>query len=273
MRVAVVGHIEWVTFLRVDRAPAAGMIAHASEAWEEPAGGGGVAAVEMARLAGACAFYSALGGDDAGRRSRAMLEAHGVEVRARTRAEPQRRAITLLDPSGERTIIVHGAALAADAGDGLDLAELEHTDAVYFCKGDAALLRAARRARTLVATARVLPVLKEAGVELDALVRSARDDGERYAPGDLDPPPRLAVATEGAAGGRWETSAGEEGRWTAAPLPGPFEDSYGAGDSFAAALAFALAEGRPPADALAFAAARGALALSRRGAHGARPAR
>ena len=51
-----------------------------------------------------------------------------------------------------------------------------------------------------------------------------------------------------------------------AALPGEREDAYGAGDCFAAALAFALAEGRPPAEALAFAAERGAAALTRRGA-------
>jgi ribokinase len=268
MKVAVVGHVEWVSFLRVDRAPAAGMIAHASEAWDEPAGGGGVVAVEMARLAGAATFFTALGNDAFGERSRAILKGLGVEVRARARDEPTRRAVTLLDPAGERTIIVIGSALAPRVEDQLGIEEFATTDAVYFCKGDAAMLRAARRARTLVATARILPILKEAGVELDALVYSARDEGEKYTPGELDPPPRLAVGTEGGAGGFWRAVSGEHGRWSAAPLVGNFEDSYGAGDSFAAGLAYALAEQRSIAGALDFAASRGALALSRKGAHG-----
>jgi ribokinase len=268
MNVAVVGHVEWVTFLRVDRAVSSGAIAHAAEVWEEPAGGGGVAAAEMARLAGACKFFTALGGDEAGRRSRRELEALAIDVRAAERSEPQRRAITLLDPAGERTIIVYGAALAPKHDDALDFAELAEVDAVYFCKGDAATLRLARRARVLAATARILPVLKEAAVPLDVLVHSARDEGERYTPGELDPPPSITVATEGAAGGRWRTASGDEGRWSAAPLPGRFEDTYGAGDSFAAALAFAIAEKRPIAGAISFAAARGALALCRKGAHG-----
>ncbi|MBW3592561.1 MAG: ribokinase, partial [Actinobacteria bacterium] len=50
----------------------------------------------------------------------------------------------------------------------------------------------------------------------------------------------------------------------------PLVDTYGAGDSFAAALTFALAEGRDAEDALAFAAERSALALTRSGAHGRR---
>ena len=49
MRVAVIGHIEWCEFVRVGRMPLAGEIAEASAYTEEPAGGGAVAAVQMAR--------------------------------------------------------------------------------------------------------------------------------------------------------------------------------------------------------------------------------
>ena len=42
----------------------------------------------------------------------------------------------------------------------------------------------------------------------------------------------------------------------------------GAGDSFAAGLTYALAAGRSPDEALRFAAERGALAMTRRGANG-----
>src|SRR5438046_3042188 len=51
MRVAVVGHVEWVEFARVERVPRPGEIVHALETWEEPAGGGAVAAAQLARLA------------------------------------------------------------------------------------------------------------------------------------------------------------------------------------------------------------------------------
>ena len=44
-------------------------------------------------------------------------------------------------------------------------------------------MREARRAGTLVSTARGLETLTEARVELDALVASARDPGERYEDG------------------------------------------------------------------------------------------
>ena len=268
MIVAVVGHVEWVEFVRVVELPARGAIIRASEAWDEPAGGGAVAAVELAHLAGACTLYTRVGGDALGARVAPALAEHRVIVRAITGREPQRRAITLLDASGERTIIVVGEAPAPAGADPIGLNDLAHADAVYFCKGDAAALRAARRARVLVATARVLPVLKEAGVTLDALVHSARDDGERYRDGDLVPPPRLVATTEGAEGGRYRTSNGSEGRWAAAPLPGEPRDAYGAGDCFAAALAHGLALGLPDARALDHAATRAAAALCRTGALG-----
>ena len=61
VRAAVVGHVEWVEFVRVDRVPVPGEIVHAHETWTEPAGGGAVAAMQLLRLAGAATFYTALG--------------------------------------------------------------------------------------------------------------------------------------------------------------------------------------------------------------------
>ena len=82
MRVAVVGHVEWVEFVRVEHVPAPGEIVHALESWEEPGGGGAVAAVQLARLAGGCLFLTALGDDALGRRAESELEALGVRVEA-----------------------------------------------------------------------------------------------------------------------------------------------------------------------------------------------
>src|SRR5438105_15962343 len=71
VRVAVIGHVEWVEFARVDRVPAAGDIVHATETWEEPAGGGAVAAMQLLRLAGPgrTLFLTALGDDAFGHRA------------------------------------------------------------------------------------------------------------------------------------------------------------------------------------------------------------
>ncbi|MEO0601314.1 MAG: PfkB family carbohydrate kinase [Myxococcota bacterium] len=264
MRVAVVGHVEWVSFFGIDQPIHPGAIVRAEPGVEEAAGGGGVAAVELARLAGASTLFTALGDDAIGHGVVPALEALGVEVRAEMRSEPQRRAITVVDPEGERTIVVIGPAQAPPAA----RVDVDGFDCVYLCKGDVAVVRRARSARVLCATARILPVLQEAGVELDVLVHSANDPSERYRPGELDPAPRLVATTEGGAGGRFHTHEGVSGRWAAAPLDGPTIDTYGAGDSFAAALGFAVARGDTVDEALAFAASRGAAALSRRGAHG-----
>jgi ribokinase len=155
------------------------------------------------------------------------------------------------------------------AADPLPWSELEETDAVYFTAGDAGAARLARAARKLVATPRGLEVLTEAKIELDALVSSGRDPGERYEPGDLDPPPLLVVRTAGAAGGEWEAADGRRGRWDATPLPGPVADSYGCGDSFAAGLTYALGAGRSPEEAVLLAARCGAACLTGRGPYGA----
>jgi ribokinase len=262
MRVAVVGHVEWVEFVRVDQVPHPGEIVHALETWEEPAGGGAVAAVQLSRLAGSCLFFTGLGADELGRRSRAELARLGVDLRAIPEAEPTRRAFTFVDESGERTITVLGEKLRPRGGDSrLPWGELAGLDAVYFVSGDAEALHHARLARVLVATARELPTLREAGVQLDALVGSGEDDGEVYRPGDLEPAPHVVVTTAGALGG-WIQPGGP---FRAAPLSGTVVDTYGAGDCFAAGLTFALAGGDPIEEAVAFGARCGAAVMTGRG--------
>jgi ribokinase len=265
MRVAVVGHVEWAEFARVEHVPEPGEIVHTLESWQEPAGGGAVAAVQLARLAGECLFLTALGDDDLGHRAKRELEALGVRVEAAWRSEPQRRAFVHTDDDAERTITVLGQRPGPRRDDPLPWAELQRVDALYLTAGDAGAVRAARAARKLVATVRAIGPLAEAGVQLDSLVASASDRGERYAPGDLDPPPLLVVRTGGADGGSFEAADGSTGSWAAAELPGPPVDAYGAGDSFAAGLTYGLGEGCAPHDALALAARCGAACLTGRG--------
>jgi ribokinase len=265
VRVAAVGHVEWVEFVRGDHVPAAGEIVHTHDSFEEPAGGGAVAAVQLARLAGGATFLTALGKDELARRTRARLAELGVIVRDAARDTPTRRGLTFLDAHGERTIITIGERLTPRGRDDLDWAELHRADGVYLTAADAEGLHAARAAGVLVASPRAGRVLREEGVRLDALVYSDGDELETAFVRALDPPPTLLVATRGADGGRYETAQGQTGSWAAAPLPGPIADTYGAGDSFAAALTFALAQGRDPDAALAVAARAGAICLTGRG--------
>src|SRR5206468_6206786 len=154
MQLAVVGHVEWVEFARVDHVPAPGEIVHALETWQEPAGGGAVAAVQLSRLAGECLFLTALGDDELGHRAATALERFGVRVEAVWRNGPQRRAFVHLDAGAERTITVIGSRLGPHGSDPLPWDELERADAVYFTAGDAGAVRAARAAQRLVATTR-----------------------------------------------------------------------------------------------------------------------
>jgi ribokinase len=265
MHAAVVGHVEWIEFGRVDRVPAPGEIVHVNESWEVPGGGGAVAAVQLCRLANAATLYTALGDDELGHRSKRELERLGLRVEALFRPERQRRAFVHVDRAGERTITVVGERLGPSAEDPLPWHELDDVDTVYFTAGDAGAVREARRARTLVATARGLDVLAEAGVELDALVASSRDRGELYEAGDVEPPPMHVVRTAGAAGGEYESSAGKRGRWEATAPPGPVSDFYGCGDSFAAGLTYGLGAGLPIGEAVELGARCGAACATGRG--------
>jgi len=251
VRCAVVGHVEWVESVLVDRAPGAGQIAHGTADWSEPAGGGTVAAAQLLKLAGACDFFTALGEDELGRRSAARIAELGIAADIEWFGST-RRAFVQVDANGERTITTVGAKLRRRR-----LPSMDVYGAVFFVAGEPDALRAARAARFLSATPRELPTLLEGGVHLDLLVGSGTDPGERYEEG-LDV--ALVVRTEGVRGG---TADGH--RYETAAPQGPIVDTYGAGDSFAAGLTFALGLGDALDDALALAARAGAAVITGKG--------
>jgi ribokinase len=261
---AVVGHAEWTEFARVERVPAPGEIVAAAESWQQVAGGGVVAAVQIAKLTGGCLFITALGDDALGQRAASELGAMGVEVAVAWRPEPQRRAFVFLDDAGDRTITTIGDRMAPRGGDDLPWQRLASADAVYFTAGDPGALRRARAAKQLVATIRAGAALR-GGVQLDALVRSAGDPGERYAARDVEPAPSAVIATDGESGGRIELADGVVDDWIATPLPGPRVDVHGAGDSFAGGLAVGLGRAMDLADAVELAARCGAACVTGRG--------
>jgi ribokinase len=262
MKAAVVGHVEWVTFGRVDHVPAPGEIVHADDVFEAPAGGGPVAAVQLLKLAGDCTFFTALGDDELGHRSRDELVEMGMRVECVFRPDAQRRAFTHVDKDGERTITVIGTRLGPHASDPLAWDILDGVDAVYFCAGDDDALREARRARALVATSREAGRLARTGVYLDAVVGSARDESERYVP--IDPEPGAIVQTLGSEGGRYR-AAGRNGVWAVEALAGPRVCAYGAGDSFAAGLTYGLGAGDSIENAIQIGARCGAACAMGRG--------
>jgi ribokinase len=98
------------------------------------------------------------------------------------------------------------------------------------------------------------------------VVASSADAAERYTP--FEPAPRFVAITAGARGGEWTGADGVTGKWQAVPVPGPVVDAYGAGDSFAAGVAFALGEGDDIDAALQLGARCGATCMTGRGPYG-----
>jgi ribokinase len=265
VRVAVVGHIEWVDFVSLDRYPDEGQVAHAEHWSARVGGGGGVAAIVLAELGADVDFFLALGRDANGLATVEQLTERGVRPHVAWRERMTRRAITYLSGHGERTIVTIGERLQPHGNDDLEWERLRAAGAVYFTAGDAGALAHARQAGVLVASPRGRDAFEDPRApQLDALVFSTEDHDEREWAARLAGSTRLMVATEGAAGGRWWGES--EGRWAAVPLPGAACDTYGCGDSFAAAFTFGLGAGRSVAGAARLGAEWGAVALARTGA-------
>ena len=253
-------------FLAVDQLPHPGTIGHALRTLQEPAGGGAVVAVQMARLQQQPVhFFTAIGRDSVGEACVKRLEDLGLVVHVAWREAPTRRGISLVDGEGDRAITVIGERLTPSLDDDLPWEALGECDGLFVTAADVPLLKACRAAAVLAATPRVrLPVLQKAGVSIDALIGSGLDPGEMVDPDQLKPAPHIMIRTEGAAGGLSLPG----GRYEPAPLPGPMVESYGCGDSFAAGVVTGLAARWSLAEAIALGAQCGAVCATRFGPYG-----
>lgn len=262
--VAVVGHVEWVDFLRVTHLPVRGEVQRAERELTHAGGGAVVAAAALAELGAEVQFFCAVGRDEVGEQAVAELAARGISVHAARRDMPTRRVLTLLDAAGERTILTIGERLQPAGRDPLPWERLRDAEGVYVTAGDEAAVVHARAARVLVATPRLRERLDGTPVAIDALVFSSGDSDEMRWAESLQSRTRMMVATEGPAGGRWWGES--SGRWQAVPPPGPPRDSYGCGDAFAGGFTFGLARGLTPGQAAEVGARCGAEMLTRVGA-------
>jgi ribokinase len=264
-RLAVVGHVEWVDFIPVRRMPQPGEVLHAEGvAFSRAAGGGGVVAVVLAELGARVDFFCALGDDPHGHAAAQQLAERGVEVHVAWRSQqPTRRALTLLEGGGERTIVTVGERLQSAGSDELDWGLLAQCDGVYFTAGDVGALEHARRVGVVVASPRGRAALEQ-GPPVEALVFSQRDADEAEWARRLAGKARLFVETRGAEGGVWWGES--EGSWRPAVPEKAIKDSYGCGDSFAAGFTFGLSSGSSVAEAAELGARCGARCLTRQGA-------
>jgi sugar/nucleoside kinase (ribokinase family) len=254
-------------------------------------GSAAIMACGAARLGLKVAFAGRIGDDDTGVYVRTALESRGVDTRAlRTDPGLATPLTAVLNRGADRAILTAPGTLAATTGDDVPealLADCRHVHAAsYFlmpalARALPALFAAARAhgATTSLDTnddpagkwdpaglAAVLPVtdvllpnaqearaLSGAGTPAEAAARLAAQGP-------------LVVVKDGAAG-----ALAHDGRdlLRTPAVPVVPLDTVGAGDSFDAGMVAALLAGLPPADALALAAACGALSTR---AHGGTPA-
>jgi len=239
LKLAVIGHIEWVTFLKVDHLPLAGQISHAKGCFEEAAGGAAVAAVQMARLInGPVDLITSLGKDTYGEKCYERLTKLGINLKVAWREKPTRKAISLIRKDGERAITVIGERLQPIASDDLPWSEMKSYDGIFVTATDKEGLKHARKANFLAATPRTgKNTLEISKVKINALIGSGIDPGEKINFEDLLPKPDIYIATEGKLGGKIYP---QEYKYKSIKPSSKEIDSYGCGDCFAGAVTTAL---------------------------------
>ena len=239
LKLAVIGHVEWMRFLSVDKLPKPGIISHSKKCIEAPAGGGALTAVEMHNLTNEPVhFFTALGKDLNGQICQKQLEERGLILHIAWRDKPTREGISFVDSNGERAITVIGERLQPDSKDELPWGELHRFDGVFISATNSEIIRLARKAKLIAATPRVgIKAINQAKVQLDLLVGSRLDPGEKYEEKEINPLPKIRISTEGSSGG--ESWPG--GRYKAIEMISPVIDTYGCGDKFAAGVTTGLA--------------------------------
>ncbi|MEW2571616.1 ribokinase [Streptomyces sp. NPDC047070] len=294
MKIAVVGSYGAGLTMRVPRAPSAGETVSGGTFDPGPGGKGSNQAVAAARLGAEVALLTAVGDDDFGRAARELWRAEGVGAEhVVTSLAPTMVGFILVEPSGENRI-----AIAPGALDELDAAAVERFRAEIAAadilvvsmeipeEAVAAALRTGRETgtRTLLNPAPARPLPEECWPLIDVITPNQTEApvllglGEDHGLDDEDLVRALRERTGGIAvltrGGQGALVAEESGVTSVPPHPPTaVVDTTGAGDSFTAALAVALAEGLPAARAAAFAAVAGSHTVSVAGVIPALPTR
>jgi len=243
---------------------------------ESFAGGKGAnQATAAARLGAEAHMVGCVGDDDRGRWLRGVLDSNGVDASlVRTADGPTGTAVPLITPDEVSIIVVAGANASTGAADAEAAAEVIASADVLLLQGEVAAAgarRAAQAARSGGASvvfnpAPVDPFLVEAVAPLaDVLVMNRAEQSQVAATG-ADTAHCRTVLTLGGLGAQADGVV-------IPPYPARVVDPTGAGDAFCGALGVALAEGRVLIEAVRFANAAGALAVSVPGAQPSMPTR
>ena len=235
---AVVGHVEWMNFLKVDQLPKPGVISHSEKSIEYPAGGGSVIAKTLSELTNnQVHFFTSLGNDYYGEQSFKILSNYGIRLHVAWRDKPTRKGFSLIDSNGERSITVIGERLAPTYKDKLDWNLFKKMDGIFITASDSEIFKKARIADSLCTTPRVgINIINKSNVFLDGLIGSNLDPGEVFSLSDISIKPKLIIKTEGENGGILYPG----GRYEALINTKQKIDSYGCGDAFAAGILYGL---------------------------------
>ena len=238
LKFAVIGHIEWINFIKVDQLPKPGLISHSKESIECPAGGGSVIAKRLRELTNSeVHFFTALGNDFYGNKCLNILQNMGIKLHVAWRDKPTRKGFSVIDSEGERSITIIGDRLAPTHKDNLDWNILNDMDGIFITAADKEIFKKSRIAKTLCTTPRVgLNIINESRIFLDGLIGSNLDPGEVFSLDELILKPKFVIKTEGENGGIIFPG----GRYKAIGNKVMKVDSYGCGDSFAAGILYGL---------------------------------
>jgi ribokinase len=271
-RITVLGSINLDFVATARTLPAPGETVTGAVLARHPGGKGANQALAALRLGAAVSLIGRVGDDVFADEALALLKAEGADLSQVTVDPTQPTAIALIavNTAGENQIVVASGANGAFIPDllGSPIAE------ALICQLEMPIETVVKAA--VEATGFVCLNLAPAHPVPDALLARADlivvNEGEAAVHGDRIHQARGHVAITW---GRRGAGLYKDGVMIAQAAPPSVEvvDTTGAGDSFVAALTLALLEGKPPAAALAFACATGALTATRAGAQPSLPHR
>ncbi|MEV0120140.1 ribokinase [Streptomyces sp. NPDC050703] len=286
--IAVLGSANMDLVTYVARAPRRGETVTGREFRTIPGGKGVNQAVSAARAGATVSMIGAVGTDSYGTQIRCALAQSGVDTDLLRTVDAQSGTahIVVDDEGGNAIVVIPGANGTVDELSAADEAVIAAADALLLqleipVDGVLAAARAARGhgVRTILTPAPAQPLPEALLAATDLLLPNEHEvrtltgisDDPRAAALALLPHVPEVVVTLGSRGSLYAARGAE-------PVTVPARattavDTTGAGDTFAGALAVALAEGRPMTDALGWASAAAALSVQRPGASASMPYR
>jgi ribokinase len=279
-----VGDVSWDLTLQIDHVPAPDEKVHSDRATEAPGGVIGNAAVAAALAGASVKTVIGCGDDPVGRDIVASMSRRGIEVEAKTREGLTCRCVILVEPHGEKRLVLHPGVSMYPSVDQLKGVSLEnigwvHT-AIYDRVAAAILIERCRGNRipwsidlepaTFGECIDGLAPLLAGAAVIFCNIRAA----ERLGP---DPVGRLQglgataiLLTQGASGATW--AAGRIRHSVPTPLL-PIVDTTGAGDCLAGWFISETLRGAEASTALSAAVAAATLSCGTTGAQASFPDR